>query len=774
MSGLAKKLTPRSFLTIGPYEKDAEFKELLRSLTRQGLVVFGLLGAIILIFFVFAHVFISGEVASWNYRDFDPDVNILLLDKTLILVICLSIIPLAYTSISLAWMRAIVSILAWLACMAMVMDDIAERDVSFMTGYTTIVLVLAVAMVPYKGWQMAILACGVIISMILLIDFVPQYLGITLLADLQDAQVIFISVIALLLTGMSSQLYINRYRQHLARKKAEELGQKLRERARVMEKLKEKSEEQAKQILQNEKLKDRFFANLSHEFRTPLTVILGPLKDALQDHKSADKKAVKTELLRLMYKNGQHLLELINQLLDLSKIDAGQIHLDLKTVDLAEFIPEKVRAYVPLAESRQVNLEWSCDDNPLFVELDPTQGERVIGNLVSNAIKFTPKGGTVSVSVSKIPANRIQVTVKDTGIGIPREELPHIFDRFYQVAHADDMEQPGTGIGLSLAKEIVELHGGSIHVESETGKGSKFIITLNQTTDDSKEISEPVGDEAPGKRAEFVDVTDALEWEDEPEVQAAADAPSVLLVDDNPDILAYLSPYLSRRYKVCARERSSEALELIRENHIDLVISDVMMPKPDGFELCRIIKETPELNHIPVILLTAQASEESRIEGLELGADDYISKPFSATELMVRVENLIELRRMLKEKFSKQVRIKGKRVEVPSEDARFLQKVQSVIEGHLEDSNFSVDWLAGEVNLSSRQLQRRIRSITNLSAGGYIRMIRLERASQLLRQEWGNISEIAYKVGFQDAKYFSKLFKQTFGVTPTEFTETEQ
>ncbi|HKK44815.1 MAG TPA: response regulator, partial [Balneolaceae bacterium] len=301
--------------------------------------------------------------------------------------------------------------------------------------------------------------------------------------------------------------------------------------------------------------------------------------------------------------------------------------------------------------------------------------------------------------------------------------------------------------------------------ESEAGIGSEFVILLDHGVANQ---SGDLGDYT--MELPMDDDWEEVEWDgDIEEDQATSENATIVVVDDNSDILTYLNSFLSRRYEVLLFGKSSEAITAIRNQKIDLVVSDVMMADPDGFEFCRIIKGDPDLNHIPVILLTARAGEESRLEGLELGADDYISKPFSASELLIRVENLIELRRLLREKFSEEIRVKGKKVDVSSEDARFLQQVQSVIEKHMEDGNFSVDWLADEVNLSSRQLQRKLRAITHLSAGGYIRLLRLERASQLLAQHWGNVSEVSYKVGFQDSKYFSRLFKQTFGETPSEF-----
>ncbi|NGP75759.1 response regulator [Balneolaceae bacterium YR4-1] len=774
MKLFSQELSPKAFLTIGPYEQDREFRILLRTIAHKGLVIFGIIGAVVVVLHAGSHTLIKGSEIIWDYSQYNGDRQYLIIDKVLIFILCSSLILLSRTDISLKWTRILVFILIWFTTLAMLIEDIVGADTTFTMAWTTVALLFAAVMVPYTGWQIALLSVTVIISTIFALDYLPVLLGVELTEPLRIdlGQKIFISVVSILLTGTASQIYLNRYEQFSARKQAERLSEILEERAEVLEMLKNKSEKQAQEILEHEKLKDRFFANISHEFRTPLTLILGPLQDMLERDEQNGMTKVSTNLLRIMKSNGEQLLNLINQLLDLSKIDARQIQLKIREVDLGEFLTQKVQTFVPLAESQEISLNIETEDTPIHAEIDPGHLEQVISNLVSNAIKFTTKGGTVTVSLSEYNGTRdlVRISVKDDGIGIHKEDLAHIFDRFYQAPESDGVETRGTGIGLALVKEIVELHRGDVEVHSEPGKGSKFVIYLHKKfpgpPDYLKQLSASNGRES--LESEPVDLYDE-EWAE----SAPPEAPKVLLVDDNPDILTYLEPRLSTRYQVLATESSLKAIEWIKSKKIDLIISDVMMPEPDGFELCRIVKESTEWNHIPVILLTARVSEESKIEGLELGADDYISKPFSASELMARVENLIELRRMLRNKFSEEIRLKGKEVEVDSEEARFLKEVQSVIEKHMENSNFGVDWLADEVNLSTRQLQRKMRAITDLSAGGYIRMMRLERASQLISQEWGNVSEIAYKVGFQDAKYFSKLFKQTFGSTPTEYAETE-
>ncbi|MDX1671820.1 MAG: ATP-binding protein [Balneolaceae bacterium] len=763
-----QRLSLRRFLNLGPYEDDEQFRELLAGIARKGLLVAGMLGTVALLIFLIGQIFIIPKDLVLSYSDLNPRTEIAIWLPGFILLSCLSMIWFSKSAISLGGSRRLIFLIVWLISFFMLLEDLNAGDINYATAYISLVLILAITAIPYKGWQTVLLTLTVIITTIMTVNFVPAILNLPPLEP-KISQLVYIILISILLTGISSLLYLNRYDQFEARQRAEQLKDQLEKRAHMLEMMKEKSDRQAQKILENEKLKDRFFANISHEFRTPLTLILGPLEDLLSEGDKEEKKPVGTGLLQLMHKNGTRLLKMINQLLDLSKIDAGEIRMEMEPMNLSELVRETALAFVPMAESRKVNLEIDVDEG-LCLMGDPQQLERVVRNLVSNALKFTPEKGRVGVYLSETDEN-LELAVEDTGRGIPEEELPHIFDRFYQTKNSSEIMDRGTGIGLALVKEIIDLHDGTVDVTSKYGEGTTFTVQFKKEAEMAS-VSNPIDIPAMNQTVSKTDMTDEqLFLEDEGDQQERSEnAPTVVLIDDNPDILAYLQPILSRRYEVTAFHDSTEAIRSIESSDdVDLVISDVMMPEPDGFELCKRLKRNKETNHIPVILLTARAGEESRLEGLELGADDYISKPFSAAELMTRAENLIELRQTLREKYSGEVRLKGKKVEVTSEDARFLEKVQSVIEEHLEDSNFGVDWLADEIHLSPRQLQRKIRSITDLSAAGYIRMIRLERARQLLTQNWGNVSEIAYKVGYQDSKYFSRLFRQTFGQSPTDY-----
>ena len=573
------------------------------------------------------------------------------------------------------------------------------------------------------------------------------------------------------LRGISGLLYRGRLEQYKARRHAEAL--------------REKVETQAERLQELEQAKDRFFANISHEFRTPLTLILGPVQDALSGTYGSLSDSF-NRCLQVMLRNGRLLERLINQMLDLSKLEAGEMRLQARAHNLTAFLHRIVASFSSLAERKGITLEYysygfeeaSPEDSPdCLLYFDADKLELAINNLLSNAFKFTPPAGKLRLSLRDYAGDQdsfVEITVKDTGVGIPPDAIPHVFDRFHQVEGAEQGGQKGTGIGLALVKAIVELHGGTISLESEPGFGSAFFMRLPKGTAhlSSEALEETAAhthrDEEPYESWDR-DETMIEAQEEEDVILPAPETPNILIVEDNRDVRDYLESHLRQYYQVIAAVNGVEGLAKAREFVPDLVISDVMMPEMDGYTLCRAIKTDDQLSHIPVILLTAKAAEEDRVEGLQTGADDYIFKPFCAAALLARVENLIELRRLLRQRFSREVVLGPDAISVTSAESEFLEQVRIVVEEKLGNSNFGVEWLADEVGLSPRQLQRRLRKSTRLSAAGFIRMMRLQRAAQLLEQKAGSVSEIAYAVGFNDPNYFSRLFHQTFGVAPSQY-----
>ncbi len=580
-----------------------------------------------------------------------------------------------------------------------------------------------------------------------------------------------------LVLGTAGLFGLIRWRVRYLERRANKLEAMVSQRTAEVVQQKATIEAQAQKLQELDRLKSRFFANISHEFRTPLLLILGPLQDALGGVYGS-VNAVLRKQIEMMQRSGFRLLRLINQLLDLSKLESGNMRLQARRANLVPFLKGIVLSFSSMAERKHITFELHTEQERLDLYFDPDKLEKVFYNLLSNAFKFTPKHGAISVHVGAVVGeDQVEIRVRDTGRGIAPDALPFIFDRFHQVDASTARENEGTGIGLALARELVLLHGGTITAESTPGQGSTFIICIPFSGE--KEIGEDEAVQGDGVaigayREISLRALQEIESDGgfaDVELPSAlpAEAPTILLVEDNPDVRAYVKTHLARHYHLDEAADGAEGLEKARLRKPDLVISDVMMPRMDGYALCRAIKTDPDLNHIPVILLTAKAGEESKVEGLETGADDYIYKPFSADELLVRAENLIEIRRLLRQRFSREVvAVQPSKITVTSADAAFLEQVQVAVEGRMANSNFGAEWLADEVGLSPRQLRRKLKELTNLSTAGYIRSMRLQRAAQLLEEQAGNVSEVAYAVGFQDPKHFSKLFRQVFGMAPSQ------
>lgn len=549
-----------------------------------------------------------------------------------------------------------------------------------------------------------------------------------------------------------------------------ELEQLVTERTKDLQAEKQKTERQAEKLRESERLKSRFYANVSHEFRTPLTLILGPVQDALTQSYGPLSDSLRQHL-QIMQRNGSRLQNLINQLLDLSRLEDGGMTLDARPHDFLAFIQSQVQAFTPLADRKQILLQFLADDTigtPLILVFDADKLGKIMHNLLSNAFKFTEAQGKVLIGLTcESVDTHVEVTlsVKDTGHGIPSEDLPYLFDRFYQVSSKN--AEIGSGIGLALAKELAELHGGTIHVESEPGFGSTFSVKLPLPAASPEQVVPVVEHNLPG--TEVADTDEAGYLREDEDKATPSSKPTILLVEDNADMRVYLRGLLEPRYQVEEATNGQDGLKQAHTLQPALVISDVMMPEMDGYAFCKALKAEPELSQTPVILLTARATTESEVEGLEARADDYIRKPFHTATLLARVENLIEIRHILRASLTPPYQPKPSEIDVESADAIFLNRVQAVVEAHMANSNFGVDLLADEVGLSPRQLQRRIRALSTLSAAGYIRSMRLQRAAQLLDQRAGTVSEIAYQVGFRNVNHFSKLFRQTFGVSPSAY-----
>lgn len=530
----------------------------------------------------------------------------------------------------------------------------------------------------------------------------------------------------------------------------------LRERMRNEVKLKS---QEAAQLAELDRTRTRFFANISHEFRTPLTLILGPLEDKLKNESLSEADH---RLFRSMRRNARRLLGLINQLLDISRLEAGKLQLRLAAGDIHSDLRQITGAFDSAADQKQIDYQVDIPQKPLGMMYDREKLETIMNNLLGNAFKFTPEGGRVSVQgeVGSRQANYLLITVSDNGPGIPKENLENIFDRFYQSDDTATRNYEGSGIGLALTRELVNLYEGEITVESEVGKGTSFHVSLPlEAAELSDEAVHSIGIQKIAPPATIA----------KPMVGAPASAPTLLLVEDNEDLRLYLRSCLAGSYHLLEAAHGQQGLEMAQAHVPDLIISDVMMPVMDGFALCEAAKTDSRTSHIPVILLTALADRDHRIEGLETGADDYLAKPFDAQELRVRVANLIDQRRKLREKYQRQSPLSPKEIAVNSADERFLEKLNTVLEANFAKPDFGIETLAKEMAMSRMQLLRKIKALTGNKPSEVLKHFRLQRAAQLLAQGHASVSEVCYMVGFSTPAHFSRSFKELFEVSPSEY-----
>lgn len=530
--------------------------------------------------------------------------------------------------------------------------------------------------------------------------------------------------------------------------------------------------------LEREKLEEvtrvklQFFTNISHELRTPLTLIISPLEQLIRQFKT-DRPL--TQTLGLMHRNAGKLLTIINQLLDFRKSEAGLMNIQAEKTNLVFFLQEIVYSFKAFSMDHRIQLDFTAECEEINAWIDRDQMEKVMFNLLSNALKFTPDGGRVGIFLMEnLDEGLILVKVTDNGIGIAEDQKDRIFDPFHQGEKKPEQEYfGGTGIGLALAKSIMEKHGGKIRVESQVGQGSSFFLSIPMGTDhfspqelDKRFTDKESFQEVPALAASVADPFGDESGEKKPDQKTK---PHILIVEDTADIRLYLRENLIEDFDVTEAENGAEALSKARETSPDLIISDVVMPRMDGIEFCRRIKSDILTSHIPVILLTARTSLIYRIDGLEKGADDYMVKPFNLTLLKARVRNLILIREQLKEKFSRSIELSPSEVAVTQLDEAFLKHLLEIVEQHMGEDEFSIDDLARLTAMSRMQLYRKIKALTGQTPNTVIRDIRLKRAAQLLRTGQFNISQVAYRVGFSDLKYFRERFKEKFGVMPSEY-----
>ncbi|MEO9965415.1 MAG: tetratricopeptide repeat protein [Reichenbachiella sp.] len=510
-----------------------------------------------------------------------------------------------------------------------------------------------------------------------------------------------------------------------------------------------------KKLEELDEIKTHFFTNVSHEFRTPLTLILGPLERLIHKESHGSKKV----LYKMMHNNAARLLELVNQLLDLSKLDAGSMKLNLSKANINTFIASLSHSFWSLAEQKEINLNIEISQEESIISFDRDKLHKVIYNLLSNAIKFTPKGGQVSITAGQLGED-YQIVVADNGIGIPKNKIKQLFERFSQVNL--DHSIGGTGIGLALTKELVALHQGNIEVDSEENIGTSFKVTV------------PIWDQAVVESKTITSIAETITLKN-PDSDTlnqkcfSVERESILVVDDNNDVRRYVKSIFQDEYDLFEAMNGKEGLTIAHEKLPDLIVSDLMMPEMNGIEFCQKIKTDELTSHIPVILLTAKADLDSKILGLKTGADDYVLKPFKEEELKVRALNLITQRKTLRERFGDMIFLEPSSISITPPDKEFIEKVQTIVEQNISNLDFTVEQFQREAGMSRMQLHRKLKALVNSSASEFIRNQRLKRASQLLESEALNISEVAYASGFNNVSYFAKCFREKFALPPSEY-----
>ena len=449
-------------------------------------------------------------------------------------------------------------------------------------------------------------------------------------------------------------------------------------------------------------------------------------------------------------------------MLDLSKLEAGKLDLHLQQADIVQYLNYLFQSFESMAESKNVNLQFDSSEEKILMDYDQERISQVFNNLMSNAIKFTPQGGKVSVEIKEdISEKLFHLHVKDTGIGISQNNVKHVFDRFYQIEGSTTRKGEGTGIGLAFVKELSHLMDGDIQLESNMGVGSTFKLSL------------PITNKAPlrdailnsGKQINSAEVSLDIKQES---VNINENREVVLLVEDNTDVRNYLRACLENQYQIIEAENGEVGITTALEIIPDLIISDVMMPIKDGFEVCETLKQHELTSHIPIIMLTAKADIDSKLAGLEFGADDYLAKPFHKKELLIRIKNLISLRKKLQSRYSdisKPIKSQDKKLKIEDE---FVIKIKETIEANIEDADFGPSELAKTIFLSKSQVHRKLKALTGKSTGQFIHQVKLHKAKEMLLNTQNSATQIAFEVGYKELSYFSKLFTEEFGASPSE------
>lgn len=545
------------------------------------------------------------------------------------------------------------------------------------------------------------------------------------------------------------------------------------------------------------RLKLQFFTNISHELRTPLTLITGPLENLIQSSASMTGDQ-RRDYLHLMYKNAKYLLRLVDQLLDFRKLDQGAMPMQLEKIDITAFLREIISPFNFLAGKKDINLRLIAEEEPLTVWFDTTIIEKIVYNLLSNAFKFTPPGGEITLRIGKdskgSPAlsepfgryGAFAISVEDNGPGIPKKQHKLLFDRFYKSAVGEVTNKDGAGIGLAFTRDLVDLHRGTINVKSKVGEGSKFTVRLSLDKDhyERDEFMANSGRQFVPRYdpEDFIGTDSASDAEELTHNQMIRDAqhtnqllserddsPLLLYIDDNADLRNFIRQGMESDFRVIAADGGGAGIEIATTAVPDIIITDLMMPDIDGYAVLKSLKNDPRTSHIPIIMLTAKDTLESETEGLDYGADGYLTKPFNIGNLKQRIKNILSSRNQLRDRFRKEVITSPSEVTLTNVDEEFLQRAVDLVEENMDNTEFTVEELVRLMQVSRSRLYLKLKALTGQSSSEFIRTVRLKRAVQLLENTGYTVKEVMFMTGFNTASYFSKCFKQQFGILPSEY-----
>lgn len=805
----SQKTTPalRRFLFPGSRKDDTGFSEVLQNTQSLGLRTAGWLAIALAAVYVLGKC-LAGARLIVAARQLEVG-EVLLIDKAVMALIGAGLIVAGRRRVSVSVGRGLAALCSLIFALATLYSDILRGTAS--AGYLATVFAGTAVLIPFRPWQTLALGAGMTLGLLGAGPVGRPLVGLPPEQPAESGQVVQMVVLTGLMTGVSAVLYRSRHRQYRLRRRAEALNDELTD---------------------IEEARSRFLANISHELRTPLTLIASPLRDALDGRYGSVPDPLAGRLERVL-DQAKRLQTLVGQLLDLAELEEGTVRLNARALPVRPTLRRIRRRFRDAADRRGITLEVQADAS-VQAGADPEALEKIVGNLVRNALEHTPEGGTVRItadpprdrrpeegaaSTGSKDARQMAVRVANTGPGIPDGVRDQLFQRYVTGESRTDGSE-GTGLGLSLVRELTRRHQGSIELRDQDG-ATEFAVRLpaspaalppeDRAPDDARSPEpasngsapndgprKPAGSAHPRRKenaagtAASRSLSTDLPGSDEGRGDEAA--PLVLVVDDEREIRRYLRESLEPEYRVAGAGSAAEALETARDRRPALLISDVRMPGADGFELCRRIREDEALRAMPVVLLTVEPREDGEVEGLRVGADAYVSKPFDPEALRQRVENLIDVRRYLRDRGNREEeggeaasgtapRVESGEAdeekearegasESPSaDDARseIEQAAREAVMEHVDNSAFGVEWLADEVDLSARHLQRRLKAETGLSAAAFIRALRLKHAADLLRS--GDVETVraaSSAVGYRDASYFSRLFKEAHGRPPSD------